>query len=72
MCGKDITFSLTFLTKTEMKPFMFYRLCDPLDQTRYQKAAYYLFNKMHLFLTWAGFYQNLEIIRQRELAKKND
>jgi hypothetical protein len=60
LCSDDVTFNLFVCSPTTFKPFNFYRICDPSDTNRWNKAQENMYFLMYNFLCHVGYIKSLE------------
>ena len=71
LCKDDVNFCLTFLTPTECKPIVFFKMASDInDQTNYQKTTNNIMGAMYNFLCWGGFIKWLDSISVLKILPK--
>ena|ERR1044072_2554308 len=69
LCKRDSSFVLCFISPESFKPFIFYRLCEPDKQDKYQRVCGNLLGKIWNFLHWTGYVNFLEELGEIKLFK---
>lgn len=72
LCKKDASFAIVFLTPKELKPILFYRICDPNETNRFEDSVFYLSYKMYDYLKYTNFLNYLEKIGDIKILKKEN
>ena len=71
LCKENVCFTLCFLTPTEYKPLMFFRMAESIeDGKKYQHSAYNLQVGMYNLLWWFGFIKHKQEIGELIITEK--